>query len=158
MLIINSWKTFHYYCENSIFCQSLLIVMSNWLRNVEFVKINFWLKIEIDSWLTKLLIDWLIELLTTKETNLLITKLTKLLTIELTKLLMTKSIKSWLLSTRISIDEKTMKSTKKKRDRDLIRFETTKKNLNDVSSIKYDFDVIIFVRKNVNELIFNQWR
>ena len=33
---------------------------------------------------------------------------------------------------------------KKKRDLNLIRFETTKRNLNDVSLIEYDFDVTMF--------------
>ena len=52
-----------------------------------------------------------------------------------------------------------MKFEKKKRDLNLIRLETTKENLNDISLIKYDFDVMMFARKNVvYELIFNQLR
>ena len=52
-----------------------------------------------------------------------------------------------------------MKFEEKKRDLNFIRFEATKDNLNDVSSIEYDFDVTMFVRKNVVcELAFNQLR
>ena len=117
---INFCKTFHCCCENSIFCYSL-IVMSNWLREIEFVKIDFWLMKLLTIWLIELLIFWLIEM----STNELIDELT----IELTKLLtMTRFIKSWLLA-RVSIDEKIMKFAKKNRDLNLtrVRFKTSKK-------------------------------
>ena len=52
-----------------------------------------------------------------------------------------------------------MRFVKKKRDLNLIRLKTTKKNLNDVSSIKYVFDVTMFARNDIIcELAFNQLR
>ena len=49
-----------------------------------------------------------------------------------------------------------MRFDEKKRDLNLIRLETIEKNLDDVSSIEYDFDVTIFARNDVIcELTFN---
>ena len=153
---ISFCKTFYCCYENSIFCQSL-IVMSNWLRDVEFVEIDFWLAKLLSIWVIELLVFWLTKLLTTWVVWKI--ELTNLLIIEFVELLTTKSIKSWLSSTKFSIDEKTIEFDEKKRDLNLIRLETTKKNLDDVSSIEYDFDVIVFARKNiVCELTFNQLR